>query len=186
MHRNRDVVHCRRMRINSAFALPLLLLTTANAASGEACKSACRSWPVTFFNGSTAGEGRLHVLLLPGRSIHVRSTGRMTKDGTLILQQTIRQDSEAPTTREWRLKETGGGRYVGTLTDASGPVTGEVSGKRLHLRYTMKGAWRVQIEQWMDLEPGGATVQNRLKASKFGLPVASLRETIHKGKPKRG
>ena len=166
-------------------ALCLLFVSTAGgsaAAEPTACRQACTTWPLRFFSGRTTGEGSLRVLFQPAQRIHVRSNGRVAKGGALILRQTIRQGDAAPSTREWRLRQTSPGRFAGTLTDAAGSVTGEVEGNRLRLRYTMKGAWRVRIEQRLELQPDGHTVQNRLTASKFGLPIASLRETIRKGR----
>ena len=70
----------------------------------------------------------------------------------------------------------GPGRYRGTLTEASGPVTGEVVGNRLTLAFPMRGGLRVR--QWLYLQPGGQVARNRLVVTKLGVPVASLDEVI--------
>lgn len=55
-------------------------------------------------------------------------------------------------------------------------MTGEVTGNLLHLAFSMKGGLRAQ--QWLYLQPGGQVSRNRMLITKFGLPVASLDETI--------
>lgn len=136
--------------------------------------------PEKFFIGRTAGEGTLRVLLGPARALHVRSRGRVMRDGTLVLTQRIEQEGEVPSTRVWRLRKIAAGKYAGTLSDAEGPVSAEVTGNVLRVRYTMKGRLGLAIRQSLELEPDGRTIRNRLVASKFGLPVARVRETIRK------
>ena len=68
------------------------------------------------------------------------------------------------------------GRYAGTLSDASGPVTADVAGNRLHIAFPMKGGLRAQ--QWLYLSPNGQVAQNRMVVTKLGIPVASLDEVI--------
>lgn len=70
------------------------------------------------------------------------------------------------------------GHYVGTLTDASGPVTGNVTGNRLDSRFRMKTGLRV--EQVLDLSPDRKSAHNRLTVRKFGMVVVTLDETICK------
>lgn len=136
--------------------------------------------PEKFFAGRTAGDGSLRVLLGPARALKVRSRGRIMRDGTLVLTQRIEQDGEAPRSRVWRLRKLPEGRYAATLSDAVGPVSAEVTGSVLRVRYTMKGRLGLAIDQRLELEPDGRTVRNRLTASKLGLPVARVRETIRK------
>ena len=57
-----------------------------------------------------------------------------------------------------------------------GPVTGEVTGHRLHLRFRLKSGLRA--EQWLELQAGGRTALNRMVVTKWGVPVARLTETI--------
>ena len=42
----------------------------------------------------------------------------------------------------------------------------------------MKGGLHAQ--QWLYLQPGGQVARNRMVVTKFGVPVASLDETITK------
>jgi hypothetical protein len=134
--------------------------------------------PIRFFEGRTEGEGILKIALKQPRPIRVRGTGRIEPDGTLVLRQSVEQAGEPPRTRMWRIREVAPGRYAGTLTDASGPVTGEVRGDRLRLRYRMKGG--LKAEQTLTLAPGGRAATNVMKVGRMGMALASLRETIVK------
>lgn len=132
--------------------------------------------PVAFFAGRTRGTGSLKIILHRRQRTLVLGSGVVRPDGSIVLDQEVRRGEDAPTDRTWRLQAVGRGRYRGTLTDAVGPVTGEVGGNRLHLSFAMKGGLRAQ--QWLYLEPGGQVARNRMVVTKFGLPVASLDETI--------
>ena len=156
----------------------VLFLCGSTAAEGS--RPAPADWPVSFFSGKSEGMGEMRILFSRAKPFRVQSSGLVRRDGTLVLRQTIRIAGEKPTTREWRLKRAAGNRYVGTLTEAVGPVTGEVSGNRLVLHYTMKGTVRPRIRQVLTLQPDGRTIANELRATKLGLPIASVRETIRK------
>lgn len=132
--------------------------------------------PVAFFSGHTEGRGSLAVAMRDRKPTLVEGHGTVTPDGGIDLAQDVRQSDGKPTHRTWHLRRIAPGRYVGTLSDAREPVTGEVEGNRLHLRFAMKGGLRAQ--QWLYLQPGGQAARNRLVVTKFGMPVASLDETI--------
>lgn len=131
--------------------------------------------PVTFFSGHTQGVGKLKIIFSGTKATLVEGHGHMDGD-TLVLDQSVKKGDDAPTNRQWRLTPAGPGRWTGTLTDASGPVTAEVSGNRLHIAFKMKGG--THAEQWLYLKPGGTVAINRMVVTKFGIPVASLDETI--------
>ena len=134
--------------------------------------------PEQFFAGETSGTGTLKVVGRERVTTFVESTGRLQPDGSLKLRQRITEGDKPPRVRTWVVRPLGGGRYTGTLTDAKGPVAGEVSGNRFHVRYKGDGT---TVEQWLYLQPDGRTVVNRLEARKFGVTVAALEETIRKG-----
>lgn len=132
--------------------------------------------PIAFFSGATEGYGTLKIVLKGPQPTLVEGHGRIDGDGAITLDQTVRRGDTAPTRRTWHLRRVAAGRYTGTLTDASGPVSGEVSGNRLHLAFAMKGG--TQAQQWLYLEPGGQAARNVMVVRKLGLPVARLDETI--------
>lgn len=134
--------------------------------------------PARFFAGETRGEGVLSVAFSGARPVRVASRGVTAADGSIVLDQTVREGDRPARQRQWRLRPAGSGRWTGTLSDASGPVAGEVAGNRLHLRFRMTGG--LDAEQWLYLRPGGREVLNRMVVRKLGVPVASLTETIRK------
>lgn len=134
--------------------------------------------PLAFFDGRSTGEATLTVLVTGTQPVRVESAGQMQPDGSLQLVQRITRGDSPATTRTWRLRDEGGGRYGGTLSTAESPVVGDVQGNRLHLHFVDQGG--LDTEQWLYLRPGGKVADNRLVVRKFGLRVASLSETIRK------
>lgn len=158
--------------------LPLVLAGCAGARSSlDAPTPVFRA--EQFFAGHTEGQGRLKIALSEPKAFTVHGEGEVEADGTLVLDQVEEQDGKSPNRREWRIKKVGAG-YAGTLTDdtTDGPVKGDVRGNRLHLAYKMKNGMGVQ--QWIYLQPGGQVALNRMQVSKFGVPVATLEETIRR------
>jgi len=133
--------------------------------------------PLRFFAGATRGDASLKIILRSARAVNVQGHGRIAADGTLILDQRVEQEGKAPKTRQWRIRAVGHGRYAGTLTDATGPVTGEATGNRLHLSYP---TGRIRIDQWLTLSADGRSARNRLVARRLGITLAHLDETIRK------
>lgn len=131
--------------------------------------------PLVFFAGHSEGQAVLRKLFSADERIHVESFGKV-EGGVLILDQTIREGSKKPRTRQWRIHATGPDRYAGTLSDADGPVSGETHGNRLILRFPMKGG--LPTTQWLTLSADGAQAHNILRVTKFGLTIAVLEETI--------
>lgn len=134
--------------------------------------------PLAFFAGRTEGTGVMKVLLSKSRVVHVHGTGHALPDGSLTLDQTVEEDGRPTTTRRWHVEAVGADHYSGTLTDAIGPVTGETAGNQLHLRFKTKGG--MVADQWLSLRPGGTTADNVMVVRKFGVAVATLRETIRR------
>ncbi len=134
--------------------------------------------PLAFFAGRTEGIARLKIVLRAARAVRVQGSGRVEPDGALVLDQIVAQEGKPATRRRWRIRRTGPATYAGTLSDAVGPIAGEVTGNRLHLGFTMKGGFAT--EQWLTLSPDGRSAANVLTARKFGVTVARLDETIRK------
>jgi len=133
--------------------------------------------PVDFFRGRTHGDGTLKVIFKAPKQIKVDSVGRSEKDGSLLLEQVIREPGEAPRTRYWRLRETAPNRFEGTLTDAAGPVRVEVAKDSVRIRY--RGKDNLNFDQV--LTPAGPReVRNRMRVKRFGIVVAHFDEVIRK------
>lgn len=168
-----------RGRPSSAIAVSLAL--SACVPSGHLVQQRATSPtfdPIAFFAGRTEGNGGLKIMTKRRQQVIVTGRGIMTSDGGIVLDQDVQRGSTPPSHRTWHLRRVGKDRYAGTLSDATGPVFGEVTGNLLHLAFPMKGGLRGQ--QWLYLQPGGQVARNRMVVSKFGLPVASLDETIRR------
>ncbi|MEG3158896.1 DUF3833 family protein [Sphingomonas sp. LB2R24] len=166
------------MRAAISAALALLLASCAGAPRAATASAAPPFIAERFFAGRLGGVGRLKIALHAPVTTHVTSVGHVGADGVLALDQHIEQQGKPARDRQWRIRPLGNGRYTGTLTDASGPVTGETQGNRLHLHFPMKGGMRV--DQWLTLSADGQVAQNHLIVRKLGVTVATLEETIRK------
>jgi hypothetical protein len=132
--------------------------------------------PAIFFAGRTEGKAILKIVLHRPERVLVEGQGRVDPDGTLVLVQSVKNGVGPAKHRTWRLHPTGAGRWTGTLSDAAGPVSGEIAGNRLHLAFAMNGGLKAQ--QWLYLQAGGTIVRNVMVVRKMGVPVARLDETI--------
>ena len=135
--------------------------------------------PEAFFVGRTEGAGTVDMLFSGSHKVRDRSRGRLDKSGALILEQVVEEEGKPTRRRSWRLVRAGGNRIRGTISDAVGPVTGEMRGNVLHLRYRAREA-NAAVEQWITLHPNGRTASNRMVFRKFGLKAATLESTIRK------
>jgi hypothetical protein len=149
--------------------LALLLLAAAPAATA----------PEHFFIGRTEGEGTVRMTLGGSHKVRDVSRGRLDKSGALILDQMVYEEGKPARRRSWRLARSGPNRITGTISDAIGPVTGDIRGNVLHLKYQAREA-SAQVEQWIKLHPGGRTATNRMVFKKFGFKAATLDSTIRK------
>lgn len=131
---------------------------------------------LAFFTGHTEGRGELTVVMSGRKPTLVEGHGVVAPDGSIDLEQVVRRGDAPSRRRTWHLYTIAPGRYAGTLSDASGPVAGDVTGNQLHLSFAMKGG--LHAEQFLYLRPGGQVAQNRMIISKFGMAVARLDETI--------
>ena len=107
------------------------------------------------------------------------SSGRLDKSGALILEQMVYEDGKPARRRSWRLVRSGPTRVSGTISDAVGPVTGDIRGNVLHLKYQAREA-SANVEQWITFHPGGRTAANRMVFKKFGFKAATVTTTIRK------
>jgi hypothetical protein len=151
--------------------LALLLLQAAPAPAHAA-------GPEHFFVGRTEGVGTVNIIMSGRHAVRDRSRGRIARDGALILDQVLEEAGKPPRSRAWRLVRAPGNRITGTISDARGPVTGEVRGNVLHLRYrSVEGPG---VEQWITLRPGGRTAANRMVFRRFGVTVATVETVIRR------
>lgn len=160
-----------------AATITLSLVSCGCASGGATPTQAASADPVAFFIGRTHGDADLKKLFSAKTRISVEGVGQEL-NGTLVLDQITREGTDAPKTRRWVMRKVAPGRYTGSLTDASGPVTIQVRGNLASVRYPMKGG--LSVAQQLVVQSDGRTMLNQLNVSKFGIRVATLRETIHK------
>jgi hypothetical protein len=134
--------------------------------------------PVAFFTGASHSQGRLREAFKSERRLTAESVGHAEKDGSLILDQKLAIEGDPLRIRRWRLHLAAPGRYVGTLTDAAGPVEAQVMGRAIRIRYPMKGG--LKVESWLTAVPGARAFDNKTTITKWGLQVATLTERIEK------
>jgi hypothetical protein len=134
--------------------------------------------PEQFFVGRTEGEGVVQVMLSGRHAVRDHGRGHLDRAGALVLDQVVEEEGKPARRRRWRLVRAGPNRVTGTLSDASGPVTGEIAGNVLHLRY--RSAEGPSVEQWLTFHPGGRSAHNRMVFRRFGLQVATVEETIRR------
>jgi hypothetical protein len=131
-----------------------------------------------FFVGRTEGTGTVHVIVSGRHGVRDTSRGRVDRSGALVLDQVLEEEGKPARRRTWRLSRTGTGGVTGTISDARGPVSGDISGNTLHLRYRL--AEGPSVEQWITLQPDGRTAINRMTFRRFGLRVATVETVIRK------
>ena len=129
-----------------------------------------------FFVGRTQGAGTVQVVMSGRHNVGDRGRGWLER-GTLVLQQVVEEQGRPARNRTWRLTRAGN-RITGSISDARGPVEGEVNGNVVHLRY--RSAEGPSVEQWIIFHPAGRTARNRMIFRRFGLEVARLEGTIQR------
>jgi hypothetical protein len=149
------------------------------AAAAAAAAAPPASGPEHFFVGRTEGAGTVQMTIGGSRKVRDVSRGRLDKSGALILEQMVYEEGKPARRRSWRLVRSGPSRVSGTISDAIGPVTGDIRGNVLHLKYQAREA-SAQVEQWITLHPGGRSASNRMVFRKFGFKAATLNSTIRK------
>ena len=163
--------------IAAGMALPLFGCVSAMDLTGfDAAGPAMR--PEAFFAGKTHGWGVLQTRGgRPSRRFEVDGLGETAADGAFHLRQTVMWGDGGRTTREWVMRRDGEGGYRATLTDARGPVAGEVRGNVFWLSYRLADP-DVRMLQYLYLQADGRSVLNTGTVTALGMPVAHLSEQI--------
>lgn len=103
-----------------------------------------------------------------------------TMDGnTLILDESFVFSDGEKSTRQWRIKKTDEGHYVGEADDVVGLAHGVASGNALNWQYILdlsigeNSKMKVKFNDWMFLQPDGVLL-NRARVSKFGVEIGQV------------
>jgi hypothetical protein len=131
-----------------------------------------------FFAGRTEGTGTVRIIMSGTSTVRTQGRGRILPDGSLALDHVVHQQGEPVRRRSWHMRRTGPGRYTGTISDARGPVAGELQGNRLHITYRTREGHAV--DQWITFHPDGRTATNQMTFRRMGIRLATLQETIRR------
>ncbi len=145
-------------------------------AATSAAKASASAAPVAFFTGTTVSRGNIKELMSSAKQTRAVSVGTMQPDGSLMITQTVEIGDDPVRNRTWRLREAGDGKVTGTISDATSPVKGTLSGNAMTLSYRLEGG--LKVSQVLTIAADGKTCSNEMKIRKFGIVVARLSETI--------
>lgn len=134
--------------------------------------------PFSFYEGLTDTTGTLKVLMHSPVRTHAISRGELRPDGTLSLVQRVEDEGTQPYMRRWIVKQVSPGHFVGSMSQASGPVTIDQVGNRYRFRFRMNGG--LAVEEWLTPLPGGKTATSTISVHKYGIPVASSEGIVRK------
>lgn len=140
--------------------------------------SAAPTDPLRFFAGLTETVGTTKIVM--HKTMQTRSMGRgqIGADGSLVLVQRVQDEGQRPYLRRWQIRRIAPGRYSGTMSEASGPVTIDQIGNRYRFTFKMNG--NMSVEQWLTPLPGGLSASSNMTVRKFGLTVAISTALIRK------
>jgi len=173
-----------RVKIACAMALfglvlggvPAIGVMPLHAEIANSAQSSKPAAPVTFFTGTTISRGSIKEMLSSDKPTRAVSVGTLQPDGSLVIEQTVEIGDDPALNRTWRLREVGDGKVTGTISDATSPVKGTISGNAMKLSYKLEGG--LKVSQVLTIAADGKTCSNEMKIRKFGLVVARLSETI--------
>jgi len=155
-----------------------LVAAAAMALAGAATAPTPALDMTAFFSGRTHTENVLKIVFKRPARLVVDSVGGRGDRGDFVLLDTVREEGKPVRTRKWIMRPAGSNRFIGSLTDATGPVDVTVNGRQVTIRYTMKGG--LNVIQQMELQADGRTLSNHVVVRKFGLKFASVDGTVRK------
>ena len=157
-------------------ALPFALAAFA-AVPGSAATTTIED-PLRFWEGRTESLSTVKVVMKKPFRTRAIGRGRIRPDGSLELVQRVEEEGNAPKDRRWHIRKVGPGRYMGTMSEAKGPVTIEEVDGRYRFRFKMKG--NLAAEQWLSPRPGGRAATSKLTIKKLGMTVGRSEGTVRK------
>jgi uncharacterized protein DUF3833 len=165
-----------RSRMTRRFCAYVIMLCWASLLPWAAVSAAPRTQPLRFFEGRTEMRGVMNVIMKKPYRVENTGHGTIAPDGSLLLVQQVHDEGQPPKQRVWRIRQVGPGKYMGTMTDALGPVTIDQVGDRFRFRFKARGG--LSVEQWLTPSADGSSGSSVLTIRKFGLTVARSNSTI--------
>lgn len=155
---------------------PLILIAAVPGAALAAVQPPID--PFTFYEGLTDTTGTLKVMMHSPVHTHCISRGELRPDGSLSLVQRVEDEGKAPYLRHWLVRQVSPGHFVGTMSQATGPVAIDQIGNRYRFRFAMSGG--LSVEEWLAPQPGGRTATSSITVHKYGIPVATSQDVVRK------
>jgi hypothetical protein len=90
----------------------------------------------------------------------------------------VEDEGRPPRDRRWKIRQVAPRRYLGTMSEAKGPVIIEEIGGRYRFRFKMKG--NLSVEQWLSPLAGWKSARNKVIIRKLGVAVAQSEGMIRK------
>jgi hypothetical protein len=134
--------------------------------------------PLRFFEGRTESLGTVKLAMKKPFRSHATGRGVIKPDGSLDLVQRVVDEGQQPRERRWRIHKVGPGKFAGTMSEASGPVTIDEIGDRYRFRFRMQGS--VAVEQWLTPAPDGRSGTSKVTIKKYGIRVGNSEAVIRK------
>ena len=156
----------------------LLALVLAVVAAGPASAGGERADPLRFFEGATESVSTVKVIMKKPYRSRAIGTGRILSNGTLDLVQRVEDEGRDVKTRRWLIRRTGPGRFIGTMSEAEGPVKIDEIDGRYRFRFKAKGG--LSVEQWVTPAADGRSATSRISVRKLGLKVGHSEGVIRK------
>ncbi len=140
--------------------------------------------PTQYFTGRTSSSGVLENRTgAPKERVTTQTVGRRI-DEALLLEQEL-QIGEKKQHRSWRIRKLDASHFAATANDMVGTARGEARGNVFHWSFTLELVpgnvlSRVQMTQWMYLQPDGRTLLNHSTIRKFGVVMAQVTEVFQR------
>jgi|SRR3954447_13768397 hypothetical protein len=123
-----------------------------------------------FFVGSTETVSVTKVIMQKPFVTRSVGEGKINPDGSLELVQRVKEQNRKEFDRRWQIHEVGKGRFVGTMSEAEGPVSIERIANRYRFRFVIRG--NLSVEEWLTPQRDMTTAHIQLTIRKYGVAVA--------------
>jgi hypothetical protein len=166
-----------RMKFASRMLFAALPIAFVGVSASAGPNTSSATDPMRFFEGRTESISTIKLIMRKPYRSRTMGDGEID-DGVLHLVQRVHEDGKTPYDRKWRVRQVAPGRFIGSMSEATGPVSVEQVGGRYRFRFRMKG--NISVEQWLTPLPGGTSARSKLSIRKLGMTVGRSEGTIRK------
>ncbi len=125
--------------------------------------------PLSFFEGRTETLSTIKMVMKKPFKSRSIGRGKLLGDRSLDLVQRVEDEGRPPHERRWKIRQVGPGKFVGTMSEAVGPVTIDETPKGYRFRFKIKD--NMSVEQWLKPNPGGKSARSQVTVKRFGIAV---------------